>query len=543
MNENMKKIGIQAMVLIATVCLIVPNAEAQNINATGITLQGSPAFVTGMSDVVPSTLSNIAFTNAAISSWGIPLGLLVGHYVDGTMIRDAGDLLPFVGQSVEVVNLAGDTVVGINEMGLNFLDPVTSNAVLVTIFDGKLSVGGSTLGTVIDTDEQDLGLSGTMLTITDGAGVELGSTFATDAEVLAVSNVLASVVQEVQSQVPSTTENVQFYYDFSESLEVNNQRNGGTLSGIENLTLQTNAMLGAAYQYVATENDRLTRAISTTDTFTFYWRGIFQDAGSEHTIMDNRFGIREIRLYKDRFDDLHVFLDNPMTFIFTVPVEMDTPYFISLRVRPDGVAADYALTINGEEYIAFNEALFGSLGGDLYFNELQTGEWSGDGLIAEVGLVDEWMLLGEIDRIASLYAAELDPYDLSTDWNSDNQNLALSGTELTITDGTAVELGTTFATDAELAGVDSQVNSISNTISTAISTVESDLTTISNNLATVGGGNLHSDGSVAMAADLDIGGNCVTNVPCLWLTDPTTGERMKLEYSGGQLLVDGVPIN
>jgi hypothetical protein len=448
-----------------------------------------------------------------------------------------------VGQSVEVVNLAGDTVVGINEMGLNFLDPVTSNAVLVTIFDGKLSVGGSTLGTVIDTDEQDLGLSGTMLTITDGAGVELGSTFATDAEVLAVSNVLASVVQEVQSQVPSTTENVQFYYDFSESLEVNNQRNGGTLSGIENLTLQTNAMLGAAYQYVATENDRLTRAISTTDTFTFYWRGIFQDAGSEHTIMDNRFGIREIRLYKDRFDDLHVFLDNPMTFIFTVPVEMDTPYFISLRVRPDGVAADYALTINGEEYIAFNEALFGSLGGDLYFNELQTGEWSGDGLIAEVGLVDEWMLLGEIDRIASLYAAELDPYDLSTDWNSDNQNLALSGTELTITDGTAVELGTTFATDAELAGVDSQVNSISNTISTAISTVESDLTTISNNLATVGGGNLHSDGSVAMAADLDIGGNCVTNVPCLWLTDPTTGERMKLEYSGGQLLVDGVPIN
>jgi hypothetical protein len=491
-----------------------------------------------MSDVVPSTLSNIAFTNAAISSWGVPLGLLVGHYVDGTMIRDAGDLLPFVGQSVQVVNAAGDTVVGINEMGLNLLDPATSNAVLVTVSNGMLSVGGSTLGTVIDTDEQDVGLSGTMLTITDGAGVELGSTFATDAEVLAVSNVLASVVQEVQSQLPTTINNVQFYYDFSESLEVNNQRNGGTLGGIENLILQTNAMLGAVYQYVAAENDRLTRAISTTDTFTFYWRGLFQDAGSEHTIFDNRTG-RQIRLYKDRFDHLRVFLNNPTTFLFDIPVVMDTPYFISLRVRPNGVNTDYALTINGVEYTDFNATAFDSLSGDLNFNELQTGAWPGDGLIAEVGLVDEWIELDSIDRIARFYAAELDPYDPLSDFNTDNQNLALSGTELTITGGASVGLGTTFATDAELDGVDSKVNSVSNTLSAAISTVESDLTTISNNLATAGGGDIHSDGSVAMAADLNMGGNCVTNTPCIWLTDPTTGDSVLLEFTAGQFTVGG----
>ena len=308
---------------------------------------------------------------------------------------------------------------GTTNSAVTLADGDGDGADTLTTTNGVLYLNGvavDTDTTIANTDDQTLSLTDTTLSIEDGgAGIDLGATFATDDELSAVSNTLSTAIADASANDPSSTDNVEFYYDFSESLEVNNERNGGQLTGIGNLTLSTNDTLGVGYAYVAAENDKLSRTITSTDTFTFYWSGFFEDEG-DHTLFDNRSGthIRFVRRNNQRLD---VWLNSTTTFIFSqagvlIPVEVNTPYFITLRVRPNGANTDYTITVNGVEYTALdNGNTFDALGGTLYMNELQTGAWAGDGFISEVGLSSEWLSINEIARLEDLYRAEEDPYD------------------------------------------------------------------------------------------------------------------------------------
>jgi hypothetical protein len=385
--------------------------------------------------------------------------------------------------------------------------------------DGGNSVDLSAIDTTIaNTDDQTLSISNTVLQIEDGGdGIDLDTTFATDSELSTVSNTLSAAITDASGDGPASTDNVQFYYDFSETLEVNNERNGGVLTGIANLTPGTNQTLGAGYSYVASEADKLSRLITSTDTFTFFWSGIFEDAGNDHALFDNRNG-RHMRFYRDKFNNLNVFLNNPSINIFPgmIPLEMNTPYFITLRVRPNGANTDYSLTVNGTEYNVLDSSnVFDSLGGTLHMNELQTALWPGTGFISEVGLVNEWYSLSEIARLENLYRNEENPYDPATVVNTDNQVLAFDDTTLSIDGGNSVDLDTTFATDSEL-------TSVSNALSNA--------------------GDFFADGSVPMTGDLDMDNNSITNVACLYITDPSTGDNIKLEFVNGELLAGGEPL-
>ena len=95
---------------------------------------------------------------------------------------------------------------------------------------------------------------------------------------------------------------------------------------------------------------------------------------------------------------------------------------------------------------------------------------------------------------------------------TDDQNLGLSGTTLTIEDGTGGS-GSHLRDDQE----------------------------VTDQISNAGGGDFFADGSVAMTGDLDMGNN-ITNVHCLFLTDPSTGDEIKLEFVGGELIAGGTPV-
>ena len=90
---------------------------------------------------------------------------------NGVLYLD-GNPLVFEGASVQQLSLI-DTDGGLSEA-------------IVSVSGGSLQLDGVN----VNTDEQDLGLSDTSLTITDGTGVDLDNTFATDSE-------LATVAQSV----------------------------------------------------------------------------------------------------------------------------------------------------------------------------------------------------------------------------------------------------------------------------------------------------------------------------------------------------------
>ena len=357
-------------IMFGLLTVTVPTTQAQSISGTDISLNGNNAYISGMSNIRPSVF-NIGFTNAFLAPFGIPVGQLAGYYADGTQIADARDLLPFVGQSLEVVDAAGDTVVSITEMGLNMWDPATSSFVPVSISNGMMVVGGNMVsGGAGGSDDQNLGLTGTLITIEDGTGVDLDATFATDAAVdaglMVVSNTLADTITTLETTIQA--------------------------GGVTNTAVQL------------TDGDG-----SGTDTMT---------------------------------------TTNGVLYVNGVAVDTDTQ-----------------LT---------------------------------DADISALGFI-------------------------KTDTDTDEQGLSLAGSTLNIDRGTGVDLGNTFATDTEL-------------------------TTISNDLAAAiagagGSGDMHSDGSVAMAADLNMGGNCVTNTPCIWLTDPSTGDSIMLQFTNGQLVVGGTVVS
>ena len=294
MNKIMNKIQIVVLALIASVCVIAPGADAQIVPAEALEFSGNAAYVRGMSDVKPSVFG-VGFTNNAISSWGIPVGQLVGHYADGNIITNALDLLPYVGQSLEVTDAGGNTVLSLQETGIHLYDDVLDDFVPITVTNGTLYINGSPISE--GTDDQTLSLSDTTLSIDGGNSVDLSS-------------------------------------------------------------IDTNTQL-------------------------------------TETEVDN--------------------------------------------------------------FVANNGYL--------------TSE-------------------------------------------TDDQNLGLSGTTLTIEDGTGVDLGATFATDQE----------------------------VTEQISNAGGGDFFADGSVAMTGDLDMGGNNITNVHCLFLTDPSTGDEIKLEFVGGELIAGGTPV-
>ena len=128
------------------------------------------------------------------------------------------------------------------------------------------------------------------------------------------------------------------------------------------------------------------------------------------------------------------------------------------------------------------------------------------------------MDLSSIDTDTKLSEAEVDTFVANNGYltsETDDQALSLSGTTLTLEDGgTAINLDTTFATDQEV------TNAINN----------------------ADYGDFFADGSVSMTGDLDMGGNNITNVHCLFLTDPSTGDQIKLEFVGGELIAGGTPV-
>lgn len=56
-------------------------------------------------------------------------------------------------------------------------------------------------------------------------------------------------------------------------------------------------------------------------------------------------------------------------------------------------------------------------------------------------------------------------------------------------------------------------------------------------------GYLLTNGTAAMGADLNMGGNSITNVGTIWLVDSETGEAVELSYSNSTLTVDGVAVS
>ena len=74
-----------------------------------------------MPDLQPGALG---FTNVALTHLGINIGQLVGHYADGVAITNALDLLPYVGQSLEVTDAGGNTVLSLSETGIYLYDDV-----------------------------------------------------------------------------------------------------------------------------------------------------------------------------------------------------------------------------------------------------------------------------------------------------------------------------------------------------------------------------------------------------------------------------------
>ena len=337
------KVYFAALALLTV--MVVPNAQAQNLSATQINMNNGA--IVNLGNLTPSSWP-FSFTNAPVAGRAVSVGQLAGHYVNEDVITDYRDLIPFVGQSMEVVDENGNTVVGFNQMGLYMVDPATSNAVPITVSNGVLSVGGTTLGSVVDTDQQQLMLTDTTLELQRGGSVDLGTSFATDTELASVSNSLVSSVMMLETTIMQ----------------------GGVTNSVINI------------------------------------------------------------------------LDG------------------------DGVGTDSVTTTNGILYV--------------------------NGVAVDTTIPD-----------------------------TDDQTLNLIDTTLEIADGNSVDLGTSFATDAELA-------SVSNTLSTAIDNA--------------GSGDFLADGSVPMAGDLNVGGNCITNTPCFWLTDPSTGESILLEFKDGQFIVGGTPV-
>ena len=124
--------------------------------------------------------------------------------------------------------------------------------------------------------------------------------------------------------------------------------------------------------------------------------------------------------------------------------------------------------------------------------------------------------LSSIDTNTQLTETEVDNFVANNGYltsETDDQNLGLSGTTLTIEDGTGVDLGATFATDQE----------------------------VTDQISNAGGGDFFADGSVAMTGDLDMGGK-TSPMHCLFLTDPSTGDEIKLEFVGGELIAGGTPV-
>jgi hypothetical protein len=115
-------------------------------------------------------------TNSGVRHYAISIAQLAG--IDpqtGAIITDVADLMPFVGSSLQVVDENGNTVVGIDESGLNIWDPEAGAYSMIGVSNGTFTVDGSAAsgGGSTDTDDQNLALTGTQLDIDDGDGVDL----------------------------------------------------------------------------------------------------------------------------------------------------------------------------------------------------------------------------------------------------------------------------------------------------------------------------------------------------------------------------------
>ena len=178
---NIKKLYTVTLCLVCTGLVVLPTAQGQVVDARGGVDLNNNGYLFNVPDLQPGTLG---FTNVAVTHLGINIGQLVGHYADGIAITNALDLLPYVGQSLEVTDAGGNTVLSLEETGIHLYDDVLDDFVPITVTNGTLYINGSSISE--GTDDQTLSLTGTMLTLEDGGtAIDLGATFATDSEVTA----------------------------------------------------------------------------------------------------------------------------------------------------------------------------------------------------------------------------------------------------------------------------------------------------------------------------------------------------------------------
>ena len=96
----------------------------------------------------------VSFTN--IPGYVVNVGQLIGLQGDGTLITNPGNLLPFVGQSVEVVNASGDSIVAITDQGITLWDEGAAAFVPLVVTNGTLLVDGNTDSTLSAANQEKL---------------------------------------------------------------------------------------------------------------------------------------------------------------------------------------------------------------------------------------------------------------------------------------------------------------------------------------------------------------------------------------------------
>ena len=215
---KLTKIVALTLCLVCTGLIALPTAQAQRIDAPGGVDLNGEGYLYNVPDLQPGALG---FTNAALTHYVINIGQLVGHYADGVAITNALDLLPYVGQSLDVTDADGNTMVSLSETGIYLYDEVLMEFVPITVTNGQLffngnlvgepaavesltfidesggesevvvSVDGGALsvdGSPVNTDDQVLSANGLLISLEDGGSVNLSNAVTTLAATQAIAN-------------------------------------------------------------------------------------------------------------------------------------------------------------------------------------------------------------------------------------------------------------------------------------------------------------------------------------------------------------------
>ena len=193
--QEIRKLYAVIICLGCTGLAALPTAQAQTLDARGGLNLNGEGFVFNAPDLQPGAMG---FTNALLTDYVINLGQLVGHYADGVAVTNGLDLLPYVGQSLEVTDADGNTMVSLSETGIHLSDEVLMDFVPITVTNGTLYINGNPLGeqgavqslTLID----ESGAASEVILSVDGGALSVdGSPVNTDNQLLSATGLLISL--------------------------------------------------------------------------------------------------------------------------------------------------------------------------------------------------------------------------------------------------------------------------------------------------------------------------------------------------------------